>query len=134
MLGSSSRRGAGWVSPRPGSAAASLCGRECGDSRRFSRDAHGRRVHLAVCDFVGSWIGHLPTSVTPGRVPGSPAERGCGRDAGRLPQMHMSTCVDAQMRAGLLAQRRESLVLRLTVAGGWQRSCTERSESAVFGK
>lgn len=55
-----------WVSPWPGSASASLWVRKFGNSSTFSRDAHGRRVHLAVCNFIGLWMGHLPVSVTPG--------------------------------------------------------------------
>lgn len=73
----------------PGSAAASLWVREFGDGSSFSRDAHRRRVHLAVCNFVGLGMGHLLASATPGRVPGSPAEHVCwcgrGQDATRLP-------------------------------------------------
>lgn len=55
-----------WVSPWPGTAAASLWVREFGDSSSFSRDAHRRRVHLAVCNFVGLWMSDLPVSATPG--------------------------------------------------------------------
>lgn len=94
MPGSSSGRGPGSL---PGRAA--LWVREFGDSSSFSRDAHGRRVHLAVCNFVGLCTGHLAASVTPGCVPGSTsagaAEVGmpAGRSECRRPRVWTQGCV-----------------------------------------
>lgn len=55
-----------WLSPRT-----ALWVRAFGSPSGSSRDAEGRRVHLAVRDSVGLRMGHLPASGTAGSVPRS---------------------------------------------------------------